>query len=100
MEMDRQTIMVLFAAIIGLTLFGTAYLAPSKHEVETRPAYAADDIRHKFQTEDAKKAKKQNKAVAAKPIHSSSSSSSPSENSENEEPPLDDEASHEEPPIE
>lgn len=100
MEMDRQTIMVLFAAIIGLTLFGTMYLAPSKHEVQARPAYAVEDIRHKFQAEEAKNARKKTKVVATTPTMSSSSSSSSSENSENEEPPLDEEEAQEEPPIE
>lgn len=93
MEMDRQTIMVLFAAIIGLTLFGTAYLAPSKHETSPRPQYAADDIRHKYQVEDAKKKKQKPAAVKV-------SAAPDPEPSENEEPSLDDQEPQEAPAIE
>jgi len=64
MEMDRQTIMVLCCAIIGLTLFGGVYLSsssPAKREVHERPLYAQEDIRYKFQLEDAKKKPKPKK---------------------------------------
>ena len=57
MEMDRQTIMVLFGAIVAMTLFGTMYLgSPSRGEV-ARPIYAQDDIRNKIQKDETKKKK-------------------------------------------
>jgi hypothetical protein len=95
MEMDRQTIMVLFAAIVGLTLFGAMYLAPSKQQAGQRPVYAEDDIRYKIQLEEDKAAKKK---AASKVIYSSPPSSDSV--GEGEESSLDDEAAQEEPPIE
>jgi hypothetical protein len=103
MEMDRQTIMVLCAAIIGLTLFGGVYLAsPKPRDTTVRHAYAQDDIRYKFQQDDLKKPKTKKK-TAAQPVISSSESSGgsdePSDDESNEEPSLDDGGSQEEPSL-
>lgn len=85
MEMDRQTLMVLFGAIITLTLIGTHYLAKPKPAAEgPRPVYAEGDIRHKLQTEEAKQ---NSKAKKRPPAQESTSSTSSDEPSENEEPP-------------
>jgi hypothetical protein len=65
MEMDRQTIFVLFAAIIGLTLFGSIYLSGKPARSTERPAYSQNDIRYKFQQ---KELKNKNKKPAAEPI--------------------------------
>lgn len=105
MEMDRQTILVIFGAIVGLTLFGGVYLSSSQSRDHTRPAYAQEDIRYKFQKEDEKKPKTKKPKAAVQPTISSSESSrsgggeiSP-DDGENEEPSLGDD-SQEEPPIE
>lgn len=102
MEMDRQTIMVLCCAIIGLTLFGGIYLAAPQSQ--TRPTYAPEDIRYKFQKEEAKKPKPAKRA-AVEPVISSRESTSrgtiSSDDESNEEPSIfDNEDSHEEPPLE
>lgn len=82
MEMDRQTLMVLFGAIITLTLIGTTYLAKPKPAAEgPRPVYAEGDIRHKLQQEEAKKTRNGKKPA---PVQEETSSDEPSEN---EEPP-------------
>lgn len=82
MEMDRQTLMVLFGAIISLTLIGTHYLANPKPAAEgPRPVYAEGDIRHKLQQEEAKKTRNGKKPA---PVQEETSSDEPSEN---EEPP-------------
>lgn len=69
MEMDRQTIMVLCCAVIGLTLFGGMYLSgtPMKAANLERPLYAKEDIRYKFQQEDAKKPKPKKVEPAVEP---------------------------------
>jgi hypothetical protein len=105
MEMDRQTIMVLCCAIIGLTLFGGVYLSsPKPRDSAVRHAYAQDDIRYKLQKEDAKKPKAKKKKPAATPIISSSESSGGSDESSSEEsseePSVDDGGSQEEPSLE
>jgi len=105
MEMDRQTIMVLCCAIIGLTLFGGVYLAsPKARDPGVRHAYAQDDIRYKLQQEDLKKPKAKKKAKpAAMPTISSSESTGGSDESSddtsNEEPSIDDGGSQEEPSL-
>jgi hypothetical protein len=87
MEMDRQTIMVLCCAIVGLTLFGGVYLSsPKSRDTTVRHAYAQDDIRFKLQQQDAKKPKTKKKKPAAQPIISSSESSGGSDSSSDEEP--------------
>jgi hypothetical protein len=58
MELDRQNLLVIVAAIVGLTLFGGFYLSGAPARDTTRPVYAQDDIRHKLQQEEAKKKKK------------------------------------------
>lgn len=104
MEMDRQTILVIFGAIVGLTLFGGVYLSSSQSRDHTRPTYAQEDIRYKFQKEDEKKPKTKKPKTAAQPTISSSESSRGGgeisiDDGENEEPSLGDD-SQEEPPIE
>lgn len=103
MEMDRQTIMVLCGAIVGLTLFGGLYLSSPKHRDHTRPAYAEDDIRLKFQKEDLKKPKTKKTKPAAEPIISSSESSGGGEISSDdesaEEPSVTDHEPQEEPSL-
>jgi hypothetical protein len=105
MEMDRQTIMVLCCAIIGLTLFGGVYLSsPKQRDTTVRHEYAQEDIRFKLQQEDLKKPKAKKKAKpAAVPIISSSESSGgsneSSDDASNEEPSIDDGA-QEEPSLE
>jgi hypothetical protein len=105
MEMDRQTIMVLCCAIIGLTLFGGVYLSsPKPRDTSVRHAYAQDDIRFKLQQEDLKKPKAKKKAKpAATPIISSSESSGGGDGStddeSNEEPSISDGESQEEPSL-
>jgi hypothetical protein len=104
MEMDRQTIMVLCFAIIGLTLFGGIYLSsPKPRDPSVRHVYAQDDIRYKLQREDLKKPKTNKKAKPAAPIISSSESSGGSDESSdeesNEEPSIDG-AIQEEPSLE
>jgi hypothetical protein len=101
MEMDRQTIIVLFSAILGLTLFGGMYLsAPAKHP--DRPMYAQEDIRAKFQKEALKEKKTKKKKVATEPVISSSESSGGSSEEgggESDEEPTDD-GPQEEPELE
>jgi hypothetical protein len=103
MEMDRQTILVIVGAIIGLTLFGGVYLSSPQSSDHTRPAYTQEDIRYKFQKEDANKPKTKKPKTAVQPTISSSESSGGGEIStddgENEEPSLGDD-SQEEPPLE
>lgn len=103
MEMDRQTILVFFAVIVGLTLFGGVYLSSPKTRDLARPVYAQDDIRFKLQQEDAKKPKtKMNKPAA--PIITSSESSGggevSSDDETNEEPSIADGDPQEEPSLE
>ena len=84
MEMDRQTLTVLFGAIIVLTLIGTSFFAPAtkaQHEAD-RPAYAADDIRYKYQKEASKASRKGMKSV---PVEEDSSSGGDSETDESAE---------------
>ena len=104
MEMDRQTIIVLCCAIIGLTLFGGIYLASPKARDHARPVYAQEDIRHKLQKEDAKKPKTKKTKPAAAPIISSSESSGggdvSSDDESNEEPSISDGDPQEEPSLE
>jgi uncharacterized protein YneF (UPF0154 family) len=124
MEMDRQTIMVVCCAIIGLTLFGGVYLSssPAKREVRDRPLYAQEDIRYKFQQEDAKKKPKPKKTepvaepaivtnkttgiASSKPKRLSSSKPSSGgdysseEESSDESSSSEDDEPHEEPPLE
>jgi hypothetical protein len=97
MEMDRQTLMVLFGAIIAMTLFGSFYLAAPEKRREARPVYAEDDIRSKIQKEEAKK-----KAVKAPPAPMTSKSRAEVSEDEEpiEEPTLEDGVAHEEPPLE
>jgi hypothetical protein len=106
MEMDRQTIMVLCCAIIGLTLFGGVYLSsPKSRDTVVRHAYAQDDIRYKLQQEDLKKPKTKKPKPAAQPVISSSESSGggdvSSDEESNEEPSISDSGdTQEEPPLE
>jgi hypothetical protein len=94
MEMDRQTIIVLFGVIIAMTLFGTMYLgSPSRDDV-ARPTYAQEDIRSKIHQEEVKK--KKVKKSAAPRVESSNDNSS---DDDAEEPPAE-EPSAEEPSIE
>lgn len=94
MEMDRQTLIVLFGAILALTLFGTMYLgSPSRGDV-ARPTYAQEDIRYKLQKDEAKK-----KKVKKSTSHVESSSDDSSNDESAEEPPAE-EPSAEEPSIE
>lgn len=104
MEMDRQTIIVLCCAIIGLTLFGGIYLSsPKTRDPAVRHVYAQDDIRYKLQQEDAKKPKTK-KTKPAAPIISSSESSgggdASSDDESNEEPSTSDSEPQEEPSLE
>lgn len=99
MEMDRQTIMVLCAAIIGLTLFGGYYLSSPAHERLSRPTYAEEDIRTKFQREEAKKPKDKKKPTRA-PMTSKSTAEVSQDEEPTEEPSIDEDGSQEEPPIE
>lgn len=87
MEMDRQTILVLFGGILGLALFGGVYLSSPAHVQQERPTYSPDDIRYKFQQEALKeaKAKAKNKRKGPAPIISEEEDDSGSEES-NEEP--------------
>lgn len=103
MEMDRQTILVFFGVIVGLTLFGGVYLSSPKTRDLAHPVYAQDDIRFKLQQEDSKKPKtKKNKPAA--PIISSSESSGggevSSDDETNEEPSISDADPQEEPSLE
>jgi hypothetical protein len=106
MEMDRQTIIVLCCAIIGLTLFGGTYLSSPKTRDHARPVYAQDDIRHKLQQQDLKKPKTKTKKSkpAATPVISSSESSGggdvSSDDESNEEPSISDGDPQEEPSLE
>ena len=105
MEMDRQTLIVLCCAIIGLTLFGGIYLSsPKARDPATRHVYAQDDIRYKLQQEDAKKPKTKKPKPAAAPIISSSESSGggdvSSDDESNEEPSISDGDPQEEPSLE
>lgn len=103
MEMDRQTIMVLCCAIIGLTLFGGIYLSSPKPRDHARPVYAQEDIRYKLQQEDAKKPKTKKTKPAATPIISSSESTGGGDDSSsdesNEEPSISDGDPQEEPSL-
>jgi hypothetical protein len=103
MEMDRQTIIVLCCAIIGLTLFGGIYLSSPKTRDHARPVYAQDDIRYKLQQQDAKKPKTK-KTNPSAPIMSSSESSGggdvSSDDESNEEPSISDGDPQEEPSLE
>ena len=70
MEMDRQTIMVLFGAILALTLFGGTYLStPVRHH--ERAAFKTDDVRYKYRQEAAKEKKPKKNKRAVEPIISS-----------------------------
>jgi hypothetical protein len=106
MEMDRQTIMVLCIAIVGLTLFGGVYLSsPKPRDSAVRHLYAQDDIRFKLQKEDLKKPKTKKAKPAAVPIISSSESSGggsdeSSADESNEEPSISDGETQEEPSLE
>ncbi len=71
MEMDRQTLTVLFGVIIALTLFGSFYLSAPPAADEVRPVYAEGDIRNKLHQE-AEKQKKKNKGKKPAPAQSSS----------------------------
>lgn len=86
MEMDRQTIIVVCGAIVGLTLFGGIFLSsPKTRGDHARPIYAQDDVRYKLQQEELKKPKtKKQKPPAAEPIISSSESSGGGEISSDE----------------
>jgi hypothetical protein len=97
MEMDRQTMIVVFGAIIALTLIGTTYLAAPARDV-ARPVYAEEDVRHKLQQDEAKKKRKGKKSASAR-TESSSSSGGDTSDSDAEEPPAE-EPEAEEPSIE
>ena len=69
--MDRELIFIVAFGIMGLALFGGMYLGDGKPStasastvVHERPAYSKDDIRYKFQQEEAK----QNKHKPKKPV--------------------------------
>ncbi len=85
MEMDRQTIIVVCGAIVGLTLFGGIFLSsPKTRGDHARPIYAQDDVRYKLQQEELKKPKTKKQKPAAEPIISSSESSGGGEVSSDE----------------
>jgi hypothetical protein len=93
MEMDRQTILVLFGAILALTLFGGSYLSsPAGHH--ERATFKQEDIRYKYQQEAAKEKKTKKKKPAIEPIISSSDSG------DSNEEPSDADNPQEEPEIE
>lgn len=63
--MDRQLVLIIAAAIVGLTLIGVVYLGPSSTRIpvaHARGAYAAeyspDDIRYKFRKKEEDYARK------------------------------------------
>jgi hypothetical protein len=93
MEMDRQTLFVIFGAIVALTLIGAGYLATPSRDT-TRPVYAEEDIRHKVQQTEAKKNRR-----SSRPAPVEDDSSSDSYDADAEEPPAE-EPTAEEPSIE
>jgi hypothetical protein len=99
MELDRQTLIVICAAVVGLTLFGGFYLAaPTAHDA-TRPLYAQDDVRYQLQQEEQKKKKKKSKKTTSDDADTSSFSSSGGDDSESAEEPSLDDGPQEEPPL-
>ncbi len=97
--MDRNTIYVIAAATIALTLFGGIYFAPSNKPAAAtvaERAYATEDVRYKLQQEALKEARKKKgkRQRAATPPDEEASE----EVSEHEEAPIDESA--EAPPIE
>jgi hypothetical protein len=96
--MDRNTIYVIAAATIALTLFGGIYFAPSNKPAAAtvaERAYATEDVRYKLQQDALKEARKKGKRQrAATPPDEEASE----ETSEHEEAPIDESA--EAPPIE
>ena len=97
MELDRQTLLVICGAIIGLTLFGGVYLSPAAQQQQARHNYAAEDIRYKFQQEEAKQKKKKKKApIVARPTYSAPDND---DGDRQEEPSVFDQEPQEEPPL-
>lgn len=97
--MDRDTIYVIAAATIALTLFGGIYLAPSKAPAAatvSERTYATDDIRYKLQ-QQALKEERKNKGKR-QTVDPAPEEAMPEETSEHEEAPNDESA--EAPPIE
>ena len=99
--MDRELIFIVAFGIMGIAIFGGVYLGDAKHAdgseavASSRPVYAPDDIRYKFQQEEAKQKKKKKHGAPSQPVESAGSDES-GENSDASS----DESPAEEPPIE
>ena len=100
--MDNQNTLVIGGAIVGMFVIGGFFLSgPDRHD-RSRPAYATEDVRYRFQQEDLKKKKKNKKTTRRAPTYATGNSSNAgavSERSENEEPSVFDHEPQEEPPL-
>lgn len=100
--MDRELIFVVAFGIIGMTIFGGLYLGDTKQApgadtaAASRPSYAPDDIRYKYQQEEAKQKKKSKNTAPVETYSPSTESSDESGDSENQT----EEGPAEEPPLE
>ncbi len=103
--MDRQTVLIIAAAMIVLTLIGVVYLAPSgmppMAHARGYTQFSPDDIRYKFQKKEEAYAKK-HKGQKPPPDQITPDLSTPTA-SDNGAPKYDESVEHdsaEEPPIE
>jgi hypothetical protein len=96
-NMDQQNVLVIGGAVVGLFVVGGMFLsAPEAQRAGSRPTYAEDDIRYKFQQEDLKRKKAGKKSVARD--DGDDHSPAPS-GGDNEEPSVFDHEPQEEPPL-
>ena len=103
--MDRELIFIVAFGIMGLAFFGGMYLGDDQAaalDAQERPAYAPDDIRYKFQQEEAQQKKRKVKqpsepkeqfvtdgSTSARKDEGSASDEQSDEDKAVEEPPLD-----------
>lgn len=101
MEIDRQLVLVVGFAVLGLALFGGLYLssAPAPAHDGIRPIYTPEDVRYKIQQAELKN-KRKGLPVQTDDGGASSSSSSSSGDEEGGEDQPAEEPDAEEPALE
>ena len=70
MDLDRQIMMAVGAAVFAMLIVGVTMLTPSSSgpvDTSSRPPYSKDDIRYPYQQAELKEAKKHPKKPGAKP---------------------------------